>query len=298
MFKLRKFFSLLQDYIVHLHCQRVTAHTVTVGPGTMNYSTHMNRILYFFAVVVAFTSCAESYNIQGASSVSSLDGSKLYLKGIKNNELTSIDSCEVIHGKFKFAGLLDTTMVVNLFMDEQSLMIPIVLEEGNISVRIDKGSCKVSGTHLNEVLYEFIDQHNQLDNRLNELDHRYSQMLLDAIDEETINEEISREASVIAMEEDSLVTHFIVDNFDNVLGPWGFMMLTGGFEYPMLTPQIDHIMSQAPDTFKNDPYVSRYYKAANEIEQRMQGMGDDSGQGTSAAELPDSVIQNMLNGKE
>jgi hypothetical protein len=247
-------------------------------------------------VLVTLASCAESYNVQGTSSVSSLDGSKLYLKTLRNQELVSIDSCEVVHGKFKFAGLLDTTLIVSLFMDDQPLMVPIVLEQGDIMVRIDKSSCNVSGTTLNDQLYDFIDKHNQLDNRFNELDHRYSQMLLDAIDEQTIEAQLSEEAALIAQQEDSLVTHFITENFDNVLGPWAFMMITNGLKYPMLTPQIEHIMSQATEAFKNDPYVSKYYQQANEIQAKMQGFDNETS--TPSAELPDSVIQNMLNGKE
>lgn len=256
----------------------------------------MNRIVYLLVAITLLASCTETYSVQGSSSVSSLDGSMLYLKVMKDQQLVSIDSCEVVHGKFKFSGTLDTTVVVNLFMDDRPLMMPIVLEQGEISVRIDKTSGKVSGTELNDLLYNFIDKHNQLDSRMSELDHRYSQMLLDAIDEQTIEQEITKEATLIAGEEDSLVTKFIVDNFDNVLGPWAFLMITSGFEYPMLTPQIEHIMSQATETFKRNPYVSRYYQAANEIQAKLQGM--DNTQSASAAELPDSVIQNMLNGKQ
>ncbi len=231
----------------------------------------MNRILYIFAVIAVITSCAESYNIQGASSVSSLDGSKLYLKAVKNQELKSIDSCEVVHGKFKFSGILDTTFLASLFMDDQSIM-PVVVEQGNIMIRIDDTSQKVSGSPLNELLYDFIDKHNQLDNRMNELGHRESQMLLDGIDERTINEQLSVELAVIARQEDSLVTHFIIDNFDNVLGPGVFMMMTSNYRYPILTPQIEEIMSKATDAFKNDPYVSEYYRVANEIQAREQGL--------------------------
>lgn len=255
----------------------------------------MNKILYILAVLAALTSCSESYTIQGTSSVSSLDGSKLYLKGMKGQQLTDIDSCEVVHGKFKFTGNLDTVMMVSLYMDDRPLMLPVVLEQGEISVRIDNTSCKVSGTQLNELLYDFIDKHNQLDNQMNELDHRYSQMLLDAIDEQTIETQLSAEAAVIAAQEDSLVTHFIIDNFDNVLGPWAFMMVTGNYQYPVLTPQIEQIMSQATDAFKNDPYVSQYYQKANEIQAKMHGLDEEP---TPSSELPDSVIQNMLNGKE
>ncbi|MBQ8158146.1 MAG: DUF4369 domain-containing protein [Prevotella sp.] len=257
----------------------------------------MKKLLYMLAVLTGLTSCADSYNIQGTSSVSSLDGSKLYLKAVKDKKLESIDSCEVVHGTFKFAGLLDTVMMVNLFMDDRSLMMPIVLETGNIIIRIDDSSRKVSGTPLNELLYAFIDQHNQLSNRMIELGHRESQMLLDGIDEREIVAQLSAEAEQISMEEDTLVTNFIVKNSDNVLGPGVFMMMTAGMEYPMLTPQIEHIMTLATEAFKNDPYVSEYYKTASEIQAKMQGL-DSSAPAAEQGEPSDSVIQNILNGKE
>ena len=130
----------------------------------------------------------------------------------------------------------------------------------------------MSGTPLNDKLYEFIDKHNQLDNRMSELSHKQSRMLLDGIDENIINEKLSLEAEKIAREEDRLVTDFIVDNFDNVLGPGVFMMITSRFKYPILTPQIEEIMTKATDKFKNNPYVKDYYQTANENEARMQGL--------------------------
>lgn len=257
----------------------------------------MVRLLYFMAFVMCLASCAESYNIQGSSSVSSLDGSKLYLKAVKNKKVENIDSCEVVHGKFHFTGTLDTTRFVNLFMDERPLMMPIVLEKGEIVVKIGDSSQRVSGTPLNELLYSFLELHNQLNNRMNELGHRESQMLLDGIDENEIAQTLSVEAEQIAMEEDTLVTNFIIRNSDNVLGPGVFMMLTAGLEYPVLTPQIEHIMSQASDAFKNDEYVREYYKTANEIQSKMQGGIGGAPAAPSESEPSDSVIQKILNGE-
>ena len=97
----------------------------------------MNKIFYAVVIIATLASCAESYSIQGSSSVSSLDGSKLYLKTIKDQELKNLDSCDVVHGKFRFAGLLDTVKMANLYMDEQSLMMPVVVEKGEIEIRID-----------------------------------------------------------------------------------------------------------------------------------------------------------------
>ena len=231
----------------------------------------MHKILFAFATMALMASCAKSYNVQGSSSISSLDGSKLYLKAVKNNELKSIDSCDIVHGQFHFSGILDTVRMANLFMDDQSLM-PVVLEEGEIVIKIDNAAQSVGGTPLNDKLYKFIDKHKQLDNRMSELSHKQSQMMLEGVDELTINEKLNAEAEKIAAEEDKLVTSFIVENFDNVLGPGVFMMITSGFNVPVLTPQIEDIMSKATDKFKNDPYVKEYYQVASENMAKMQGL--------------------------
>ena len=231
----------------------------------------MNKILYTLALVAALTSCVGSYNVEGSSSITALDGSKLYLKAIKNNQLKNLDSCEVVHGEFHFSGTLDSIRMASLYMDDESVM-PIVLEKGDIVVKIEAGRQIVSGTPLNDSLYVFIEEHNRLSNQMNELSHKQSQMLLDGIDEAAINEQLSVEAAKIASDEDRLVTKFIEANFDNVLGPGVFMMITSQYRYPILTPQIEDLMSKATKVFKEDPYVKNYYKTAQENEQRMNGL--------------------------
>lgn len=231
----------------------------------------MKKILYTLALVAALTSCVGSYNVEGSSSITALDGSKLYLKAIKNNQLKNLDSCEVVHGEFHFSGTLDSVRMASLYMDDESVM-PIVLEKGDIVVKIEAGRQIVSGTPLNDSLYVFIEEHNRLSNQMNELSHKQSQMLLDGIDEAAINEQLSLEAAKIASDEDRLVTKFIEANFDNVLGPGVFMMITSQYRYPILTPQIEDLMSKATKVFKEDPYVKNYYKTAQENEQRMNGL--------------------------
>lgn len=246
----------------------------------------MNKIIYIFFIMAVLTSCAESYTIQGSSSVSSLDGSKLYLKTVKDQELKNMDSCDVVHGKFRFTGLLDTIRLASLYMDDQSLAMPVVVESGEIEIHIDNTGRSVTGSPLNEKLYQFIKRHDQIDNEMNELSHKQSQMLLEGIDENVINRQLSAEAARLAQQEDSLVTNFIVENFDNVLGPGVFMMMTSGYPYPVLTAQIEDIMSKASKKFKDDPYVKEYYRTANEIQARQNGLVDDNPVGQTAQQPP------------
>lgn len=92
----------------------------------------MKKVLFLSVIIAFFASCASTYNVEGSSSVSALDGNKLYLKAIKNNEFKNIDSCEVVHGEFHFTGLLDTIRMASLYMDDESIM-PVVLEKVRLS---------------------------------------------------------------------------------------------------------------------------------------------------------------------
>ena len=276
--KLRKYFSSFQFIVVHLHYQMM--------------KKSMKKILFLPVVLAFFASCASSYNVEGTSSIPALDGSKLYLKAIKNNELKSIDSCEVVHGEFHFTGLLDTVRMASLYMDDESIM-PVVLEKGEITIKIDNARQMVGGTMLNDSLYKFIDKHNQLTNQMNELSHKQSQMLLEGIDEDVINRQLNQEAAQIAAEEDRLVVKFIEANFDNVLGPGVFMMITSQYRFPILTPQIEDIMSKATEKFKNDPYVREYYQMAQENEKKMNGLGDPLNMENPTAQQASNPLTNI-----
>lgn len=247
----------------------------------------MKRLVYIIAFVAALASCSDSYLIQGSSSVSQLDGSKLYLKVLKDKELTNFDSCEVVHGKFRFSGILDTTILASLYMDNQSIM-PLVVEKGDINISIENMQRRVSGSPLNDLLYDYLDKYERLQNQLKELSHRESQMLLDGIDEAEIGRTLLAEAAVITQEEDSLVTDFVVANFENVLGPFAFQMCTS-------VPQVEHILSKAPAAFKNHPMVVEFYQYATGSS---QAAADEPSAPQSPSDIDDATIQDILNGKE
>lgn len=231
----------------------------------------MKKLIVGLLTPLLAWSCATQYSVKGTSSVPALDGSKLYLKVMQQDDMVAIDSCEVVHGEFHFAGLLDSVKIASITMGQEGL-IPVVLEEGDIRVSINQPTMRIGGTPLNDSLYHFMQRHTQLESSMAELSRKESQMLLDGIDEQTIAELLTREAAILARQEDSLVTHFICDNFDNVLGPGVFMMLTSNMRYPVLTPQIEEIMSKATARFKQDHYVKEYIRMAEENEAKMQGL--------------------------
>ena len=244
----------------------------------------MNKILYAFITLLAMTSCANSYNIQGTSNVSTLDGRMLYLKILKNNDFKNIDSCDVVHGQFHFDGNLDSVRMANIFMDDEAVL-PLVLESGDINVKLDDAQQIVSGTPLNDKLFKFFKKYQQLQNQQMELVHKHDQAIMNGNDMEVVTRKLNEEAIQLADQEDKLVTYFVTENFDNVLGPGVFFMVTMRNQYPMLSPWIEDIMSKATEHFKNDPYVKDYYQKAQENEQIMNGTRD-AGQDASAMQAP------------
>ena len=156
-------------------------------------------------------------------------------------------------------------------MDDESVM-PLVIEEGNISIQLNNTKQSCSGTDLNDRLFEFIEKYNSLQSRYTDLTHQENQAIMDGADMDSVYQALTAAAERIAVEQDRLITGFICDNFDNVLGPGVFMMVTAGYEYPALTPWIEDIMSKASETFKNDTYVKEYMSAAQRNQNISNGM--------------------------
>ena len=236
----------------------------------------MNKIFYAFISLLALTSCANSYDITGTSNVSTLDGRMLYLKVLKDAEFKSVDSCDVVHGQFHFDGTLDSVRMANIFMDDEPVL-PLVLESGAITVKLDDTQQVVSGSPLNDKLFGFFKKYQQLQNQQRELVHKHDQAIMNGSDMNVVTRQLAAEANRLAEQEDKLVTTFVTDNFDNVLGAGVFFLVTMGNQYPMLSPWIEDIMSKATDHFKNDAYVKDYYQKAQENQAIMNGTHESTG---------------------
>lgn len=229
----------------------------------------LHSIIVFACACIFTVSCSDRYLVDGSTTVHGMEGKMLYLKIYDNQDLTTIDSCNVTHGKFTFRGNVDSTVMANLFLGNQSLM-PIVLEGEGVSLKIDEMTQSVSGSPLNDSLYNFIRRKTQIDNQLAELPRMEGRMVMDGMDHEEVLARLRATARELNIQSDQLVTNFIKRNYTNVLGPGVFMILTSELAYPVLTPQIEALMIGAPSYFLNHPYVKEYLRVANENMEKLQ----------------------------
>lgn len=229
----------------------------------------MKKYLWAVILLVTLVSCSTGYKIEGSSSVMRLDGKMLFVKIAQGNEMIKIDSAEVIHGVFSMEGIVDSTVIASLYMDDESIM-PFVMEDGDIKIQIDNADIMVSGTPLNDKLYHFVKSRNILLDRVYEVERLESRMIMDGKSEDEIAEEVVKEREKLSKELDDLAKTFIQENYDNVLGPGVFIMLCNSFPYPVLTPVIEEIVNNAPENFKNDTMVKGYMEIARENMKKYQ----------------------------
>ena len=208
-------------------------------------------------------SCAQQYSVEGISSQSILDGRMAYIKTLGDDTYHTLDSCEVLHGKFHMSGPLDSVMCVRLFMGDDNF-IPIVLEEGNVKVSIQNASIKIEGTPLNDRLYVFLTSRDSLAMLRAELPKKESEMYLEGYDQDEVLDVLVADEMQLNKALDKLETAFITDNFDNVLGVTWFLHLCNQayqrYGFPTTTPQIDEIYSRAPESFRSNREISNYIR--------------------------------------
>lgn len=249
----------------------------------------MNKILYALVILLALTSCTKSYYIHGTSNISSLDGRQLYLKGGSGDSLITLDSCEVVHGDFSFKGSLDSVQVAQIYMDDMNLQFPIVLEEGDIQLKLDNTLLRVSGTPLNEKLNTFWTKFTQLRNQFIEIDHEEGVSIMNGHDEQATNTRLIKKALLVYANIDKLFTAFVTNNFDNTLSTWGFLTRVSydmtPNAYPIwmndylyanavsqLPSWVEFIMAKAPDVFKNNAAIKDFYEKFQRAQKEMNGM--------------------------
>ena len=232
----------------------------------------MDKILFILSSLILFTSCAEQYNIAGNSNIACLDGRMLYLrvssaekgqhKDIQQTTISvCLDSCKVVHGRFSFEGDVDSARMAMLYTGNQCVM-PLVLEDGNLNIQVDNALQRVSGGPLNDKLYSFFKKRGRLDNELWELQQLTMRMMREGYSPKEIQQRVGKKSRRLAQKTEELETQFIMENYNNVLGPGFFRLLCSQYPTPVMTEQIQRIVKSATAQFMSDPFVNAYVRQA------------------------------------
>ena len=129
-----------------------------------NKNKNMNRLFTAILLLLALTACTKNrYTIKGEYP-DAPDGTKVYLALLDEN-FTYTDSALVSNGRFTFEGRQDTPVVRMLLSSVALEGGPVVIENGNISVKLKYGIQRW-GTPLNNDLQMFFDERGTMAHRI------------------------------------------------------------------------------------------------------------------------------------
>lgn len=223
----------------------------------------MKRNIFLLHLFVLVASACSTYKIEGVTSVPSLDGQRLYMKVLSEDVVVDFDSCEIVHGSFSMKGEFDSVMLASLYLGGEMLM-PFVLEKGEIKISIANKGLEAGGTYLNDQLYKFIRKKNDLEQRLADVSHKQMQLIMNGVSADEAEHRTAEETRTLVDEMNTLVADFVIANSDNVLGLQIFTMYCQSFPRPVMTPTIRKITENASTSFMELPFVKEYVQKAEQ----------------------------------
>lgn len=222
----------------------------------------------FAALVPLLASCLGKYSLKGSTD-GFYNGEQAYIKVDSGGVWHTVDSCDILHGCFEMSGEVDAPFLTSLFIGEEAIM-PVIIESGDIVVNLSMRDADVSGTNLNDQLSRFIEDKDVFERRIMEIERRETALILDGHTAESAAAEVREAIAAVGDSMNLFVEKTIRDHYNTVLGPCIFQLLCSAMPYPLMTKQVEGILADAPQSFKDNHFVKMFVAAAEENMQRMQ----------------------------
>ncbi len=137
----------------------------------------MRNLLAILVVALSVLSCQsakDEYSIKGT--VSGVETGKVYLQKLVDGQPQSIDTAELVGGKFTFKGKMEMPDLRILRLNEQEYFAQFFLENANITVAANKDSLrntKITGSPSQDVFKIYIAEMEKLNKEVMALQEKY-----------------------------------------------------------------------------------------------------------------------------
>ncbi len=212
----------------------------------------MKNILFALFAAFMLFACApvDGYKISGAYKDAPENG-KVYLAQLTNSSIDYIDSTFIKGGGFEFNGNMDTPIVRFIFYplpEGGEDIIPLVLEDGEISIKIGRNGAAVSGTALNDAMQAYKDEFDEVSRRAERA--FFSVRNMDNISSEK-RDSLLKVADALSGEISQVLLRHIGANIENPIG--AFIISTSG---AMCDPaQLYKFVDSVPEVYRDERFT-------------------------------------------
>ncbi len=180
----------------------------------------MKQLLLVALIAISFVACQQKqYTIEGT--IGGVEEGQAVLSKIEKGRPVSIDTTEIVQGKFTFTGSEEVPQVYLVFVDDIKTPIMLFGENGNINITVaDKDKitdAEVTGSKTNDVFNTFVKE---LPGRarLEELQADFQKAMM-SNDKETMDG-LKAEANELMEEQKAYFVQFVKNNTSNVVGAY------------------------------------------------------------------------------
>lgn len=131
-------------------------------------------ILVFALAVLSCQSAKDQYSIKG--SIKGVEIGKVYLQKLVDGQPQSVDTANVVDGKFTFKGKMEMPDIRFLRLNEQEYFAQFFLDNSSITVVANKDSLrntKITGSPTHDVFKIYIAEMEKLSNEVKALQDKY-----------------------------------------------------------------------------------------------------------------------------
>lgn len=246
----------------------------------------MKKIFFLLLIAVFVAACGgDGYKITGTFEAAP-DGTVVYMMN-PNEGLAVVDSAVVVAGSFEFAGGYYERSVRMLLAESEGVGGPVVLETGDIWVKIDKAAVVRGGTEGNDILQRFVEAGEYVGNLERATSPAFVKNM--SVGEAMLDSLVdARETAKVNLAEYSLLA--IESNIDNGLG---FYILTQTYQ-KIDVARLANILSRLPLYLHSARYDVMNAYATHRLQAERKRALTAVGQQYLNFELPDLSDKKVL----
>lgn len=215
--------------------------------------------LFLSIIFFACQATKDEFSIKG--SIEGVETGKVYLQKIVNGRPESIDTADVVNGKFTFSGKMETPDIRVLRLNEQDYIAQLFLDNAEVKIAAKKDSmqaAKISGSPSQDIFQAYLDELESMNKEMALIQDRYQKAMSASNKEEEKKVKVDYQA---LMDNMKLYTkNFVKEHNQSVVSAYiTLVQLSNQVE----SAELDSILFKFPQEISKSEYVVKLKEIAD-----------------------------------
>ena len=214
----------------------------------------MKNLLAIVVLALTVLSCQtakDEFSIKGT--IAGVETGKVYLQKIVDGRPQSVDTADVVEGKFAFTGKMEVPDIRILRLNEQDYFAQMFLDNSNVKVMAKKDSLrvtKITGSPTQDIFQVYLTELEGLNKQVTDLQEKYQTAISQGNTDEAKKTEIDYKAMMDNMS--FFTKNFVKENNQSVVAAYlTLMQLTSQLK----DAELDSIVAKFPAEIDQSEYV-------------------------------------------